>query len=254
MARATCIPFRGHTRFSVSLYLTRNHVASIDTARNRTMSSRFITRPWFLLGLAAAVASWGGCGSKASDASSEQEAAGDGGASAGGDCTSTYPVSQGPSEPCCLDWGGDACGAGLFCAALDGRMQATCYANNSRTGGQGCTGNVDCVSNACDSNGVCSPGPGEPCMTGQACGPGVGTTTPAFCEGVCATCEERSDDPVCSSLACFDTGEHCYGDADCCQGSCDDTVGWCCVSTGGACTNDSDCCGEGSCSAEGTCD
>lgn len=63
-----------------------------------------------------------------------------------------YPASQGPSEPCDVGLGVDACGAGLVCAALDGRKQATCYAERSRAGGTGCTDNRLCTSLSCNQD------------------------------------------------------------------------------------------------------
>src|SRR5690242_15443328 len=48
-------------------------------------------------------------------------------------------ASQGLSGPCCPELGIDACGANLFCAAFDGREQATCYPERSRMDGTECT-------------------------------------------------------------------------------------------------------------------
>ena len=60
---------------------------------------------------------------------------GGGGGGSGGTDVDIYfehPPSQGLSQPCCLSHGADACGAGLFCAAFDGRKIPTCYTENSR--------------------------------------------------------------------------------------------------------------------------
>src|SRR5687768_18394142 len=45
-------------------------------------------------------------------------AANDGGVPATSSCTEQIPRTQTVSEPCCPDFGRDACGALLFCAAL----------------------------------------------------------------------------------------------------------------------------------------
>src|SRR5215471_12416726 len=86
----------------------------------------------------------------------------------GGDPSCTIPKSQVLSEPCCPSLGIDACGAELFCAALDGRTQATCYPNHSRHGMQTCTGGVQCLSGVCE-NGYCVSAGGEPCSPSIGC-------------------------------------------------------------------------------------
>jgi hypothetical protein len=141
---------------------------------------------------------------------------GDGGAEAGllapdTSCRASYPVSQPLSAPCCPDRGADACGAGLFCAAFDGRTQPTCYPEHSRFDAQSCTADVQCLTtSACDSSGVCkgkadggctTPGCNQPPPTDG------GTTTPGKCPSTCATnaaCQATC--PTSGTLvACCDT-------------------------------------------------
>jgi hypothetical protein len=59
------------------------------------------------------------------------------------------PPSQGLSEPCDPGWGLDACGAGLFCAAFDGRTVSTCYAEGVRRGGETCGEDRHCSNRSC---------------------------------------------------------------------------------------------------------
>ena len=74
---------------------------------------------------------------------------GDGGAG-GGPAKCEYPVSQPVSSPCCDTWGSDACGAGLFCAAFDGRQQTTCYPERSRADRAECVADLNCQSGSCN--------------------------------------------------------------------------------------------------------
>ncbi len=67
---------------------------------------------------------------------------------AGGTCA--LPRAQAPSQACCLEYGVDACGAGLFCGAFDGRTVPTCYVERSRADGASCTQDIQCVSNSCN--------------------------------------------------------------------------------------------------------
>ena len=85
-------------------------------------------------------------------------------------CTGAFPVSQPLSAPCCTEWGIDACGAGLFCAALDGRTQATCYPERSRRHREGCLADNQCVSEHCHPvTKTCSLPPGASCNQGDPC-------------------------------------------------------------------------------------
>src|SRR5262245_16402672 len=60
------------------------------------------------------------------------------------------PRTQGPSQPCCTKYGIDACGASLFCAALDGRATATCYLEHSRLDSEECGEDRQCASRSCN--------------------------------------------------------------------------------------------------------
>lgn len=76
------------------------------------------------------------------------------------------------SQPCCPELDIDACGAGLLCAALDGRTQPTCYAESSRRDGSECTDNLLCVSQSCDSKqNRCRASPGAVCEPDLGCAP-----------------------------------------------------------------------------------
>ncbi len=91
--------------------------------------------------------------------------AGDGGldesdaASDASSCAVSIPATQNLSQPCCPAWGADACGAGLFCAAFDGRTQFTCYPEHSRADGETCTENIQCVTKVCGPTQVCGAPP-----------------------------------------------------------------------------------------------
>jgi hypothetical protein len=106
-------------------------------------------------------------------------------------CRASYPVSQPLSAPCCVDRGADACGAGLFCAAFDGRTQPTCYPEHSRLVGETCTADVQCQSSACEASGVCSKlAPDGGCATPGGCGTPAddsGSPHPGMCPPTCAT-------------------------------------------------------------------
>lgn len=84
------------------------------------------------------------------------------------ECTPSRTLSQ----PCCLDLGIDACGAGLVCAALDGRTQPTCYAEASRLDGRECTDDLLCASQSCDAEaGRCQASPNAICEAELGCAP-----------------------------------------------------------------------------------
>jgi hypothetical protein len=86
--------------------------------------------------------------------------------------TEELPPSQGPSEPCNPEHGIDACGAGLFCAAFDGRKVHTCYANGSRLRGEACDDDDNCVTGNCTSD-LCGGAPvGAFCVIDSDCDSG----------------------------------------------------------------------------------
>ena len=105
-----------------------------------------------------------GCGSGEGGGSNAGVAGMSGEAGTGGAGHGQCPhgVSQPLSAPCCLELGIDACGAGLFCAAFDGREQATCYPEYSRGAGQECAEDRHCLSQRCNSETAqCDPRDGE---------------------------------------------------------------------------------------------
>jgi hypothetical protein len=171
--------------------------------------------PVLLAGLVWGIAACSG-GSTISGLGADGGSAGDGGAESGSDitpgpsCRASYPVSQPLSAPCCLDRGADACGAGLFCAAFDGRTQPTCYPEHSRLAGEACTGNVQCQSSACAASGVCSDVALDGgCATPGGCGgpPDSGVPHPGKCPPTCASNAEcaASCPKSASYISCCDT-------------------------------------------------
>ncbi len=78
--------------------------------------------------------------------------------------------ARGPTQACCPTFGVDACGAGLFCDAFDGRSTYVCYAERSRLSGSECREDVHCGSGACAlPAGRCMALPGEACTTDVGC-------------------------------------------------------------------------------------
>jgi hypothetical protein len=124
-----------------------------------------------------------------------------------GDCGGLGPA-RGPSESCCSSFGIDACGAGLLCAALDGRTIPVCYAVGSRMSGQSCTVDGLCVSGACNMTlHECKASVWETCDPSIGCGPAQGgkrascamddyhrlTCQPVGDGSPCAVCESDAD-------------------------------------------------------------
>jgi hypothetical protein len=84
-------------------------------------------------------------------------------------CDGGIPPSQPLSAECDPDHGQDACGAGLFCAALDGREVPTCYPVGSRLPGEECTASEQCANDLC-VDGQCLKGiVGELCTLHEDC-------------------------------------------------------------------------------------
>lgn len=143
-------------------------------------------------------------------------------------CKTTFPVTQPLSAPCCTEWGIDGCGAGLFCAALDGRTQATCYPVRSRRHRETCLADDNCVSEHCDADTkTCNLRPGTSCNPGDPCARdenGVPHTclesrcTPTPCDPIrqtgCAeseTCDLVGETAGCRKVGPSKLGESCYG-------------------------------------------
>lgn len=168
-------------------------------------------------------------------------AVGDGGTDAGTsapdagpavDCTGVMPVA-GLAARCCRTFGIDACGPGLYCAALDGRMFHACYPEHGRADGQSCTDDVQCLSYACAADtGVCRGSPGAACTAPVGCGPGPSGARTTCVGGTCRVTTGAVGQPCASGLdcnlgycvagACTDgaVGEACVSATDCASGRC----------------------------------
>jgi hypothetical protein len=153
------------------------------------------------------------------------DSTGDGGAPAIRQDCSGLGKSQSVSQACCLNDGVDACGAGLFCAAFDGRTQPTCYVEHSRTDAQSCTADVQCVSSSCNGAvGKCRAFPGTTCASDVGCANDR--------EGQAYYC-----DSVCKARGFGLCENHCESDRDCQPGvglHCDLTARTCAVAPQGS--------------------
>jgi hypothetical protein len=127
------------------------------------------------------------------------------------DCTA-LGAARGPTQSCCPSFGIDACGAGLVCAALDGRTVPVCWAEGSRTSGQACASDALCVSRSCNlTTGRCRAALGERCTREDGC---VQSATKRV------VCSSFSGDlpgtmPYCVELANGLNCDPCERDADC---------------------------------------
>ncbi|MCK6547785.1 hypothetical protein L6R52_18175 [Myxococcota bacterium] len=140
------------------------------------------------------------------------------------------PVSQGLSEPCCTSLGIDACGAGLFCAAFDGRTQPTCYAERSRQALETCGADNHCASELCSpTRSLCVSGPNERCTADVGC-----ISQPGSRYG----CDVRAIPPTCVFLG-GNTGDFCIEPTDCDSGTCVD--GTCLAPVGAFCSDGAEC-------------
>lgn len=150
----------------------------------------------------------GGDASPTVDGGAESPMADSGVAADAGMCA--FPTSQAASEPCCPAHGVDACGAGLFCAAFDGRMQPTCYIEGVRQNGETCGADPHCLSGACHPDlEVCRPTQGEDCAPEVGCAPRSDEGHHLYCaeNGRCRA--SRGDE-----------GDPCAEDRDCDAGRC----------------------------------
>lgn len=128
-----------------------------------------------------------------------------------------YPASQSESEPCDPALGVDACGAGLVCAALDGRTQPTCYRERSRLDLTECSDDLLCVSGSCDDDsGLCRSSRLTPCEQDTGCAP----------DALGLEIECRDDD---GQLRCLrpaqPSGGQCLDDAECQSVDCSCNLG-----------------------------
>ncbi|MBL9039022.1 MAG: hypothetical protein JNG84_10940 [Archangium sp.] len=133
------------------------------------------------------------------------------------------PPSQQESMPCSRDLGIDACGAGLVCAALDGRTVPTCYRERSRPDGSECTNAPQCASGACNASmSKCQASPMTTCDPAVGCAPNA-----------------RGQQPVCKPpapeqanicrLENLPMGSPCQFNSECASGRCGTLTGLTCV-------------------------
>lgn len=135
----------------------------------------------------------------------------------------TEPMGQAAAQPCCPSHGLDACGAGLFCGAFDGRTLPTCYAEGARKDEESCTEDRQCASGSCNTDlELCRSQPETSCDPEIGCAPskhGTRHTCHTF-TGACLPVGDGSMAAVCEDD--FDCGEdrpcrnsHCGGPRIC---------------------------------------
>lgn len=159
------------------------------------------------------------------------------------------------SSPCCPSLGVDACGGGLFCAALDGRTVATCYAERSRADGASCTEDRQCTSGECHGAlGLCRAMASSACNTTLGC-----ARSPSGQRMVCAEAPAGGSGLMCLPTNGYDD-DPCETGADCASGSCEWGVCVCVPRCDGRQCGDDRCggsCGEcrspAQCSLAGRC-
>lgn len=144
----------------------------------------------------------------------------------GYDSKTTSCAGIAPSQPlsaaCCMGHGVDACGAGLFCEAFDGRTQATCYAEHTRVDMSECSADIQCMSGSCNLNAnACRS------LPTQSCTSDIGCTSVTDTRYICAgdrcrqtmgelgdTCESQEDcveGRACENNECMGReGDLCY--------------------------------------------
>jgi hypothetical protein len=129
------------------------------------------------------------------------------------DCKAKIPASRTLSQPCCAGWGRDACGALLFCAALDGRNQPTCYPERSRADGTECPSDMACASGSCNlDTKKCRSSPGGACTNAIGCAPSP--------TGVKTFCDTSTGPPVCRAVGDGNAGALCAEGSDCLSHEC----------------------------------
>src|SRR5262245_10943602 len=85
-------------------------------------------------------------------------------------CKTSVSAAQVEGAQCCPDYGLDACGAGLFCAAYDGRTVSSCYKERSRANLASCSADRECASGDCaETAGKCRGLLGEKCEVAVGC-------------------------------------------------------------------------------------
>ncbi len=134
--------------------------------------------------------------------------------------------SRSLSESCCEDLGVDACGAKLFCAAFDGRKQATCYPEGSREDMTECTDDAQCISGECNAGeAACKSLQGAACTEVIGC-VSAADKTPYVCTA--GTCKR---DPSYCPANTLKSGKV----------ACDTAIGTSCCTAATVCSEDPDC-------------
>lgn len=130
------------------------------------------------------------------------------------DCRLSTPALQTMSEPCCAAWGRDACGALLYCAAIDGRTLPSCAPEGSQGPLERCSEDVACASGTCSSTtSLCLGELGDPCTVETGCAPARG--------GARVGCDPRATPPACAPVGDGFTTSVCIEDADCLSHKCE---------------------------------
>ncbi len=162
-----------------------------------------------------------------------------------GGCQETLPPGQTLSMSCCPAWGRDACGALLFCAALDGRTQPTCYPERSRADGETCPADHACQSGACEpSSGRCKARLGGACTPEVGCAPTM--------SGARTVCDTSGSPPRCAAIGDGSAGAICEAAADCSSGRCQ--AQRCLGAPGALCGDAIDCGGSAICEYSSFCE
>lgn len=131
-------------------------------------------------------------------------------------CLGSLPPSQALSEPCNLEYGIDACGALLFCAALAGRDVPTCYPERSLLNGERCTEDRQCSSGGCAiEEGMCKAMRYEGCTreVGCASADDVCGYFFGFLEPICGDPANRQKGSACSDHKECNAGLLCWDGA-----------------------------------------
>jgi len=201
---------------------------------------------WAIVFVLACLSLVGACGGGSSSSDRSSTA---GAGSTDGQCKS-IAANRGASETCCPNYGADACGAGLVCAALDGRTIPSCYPERSRLGGQQCTTNQLCISGVCAPTQKCAGVSGDTCDIATGCADPTSSTARVGCCG--ALSADTGVDA--STLRCVDIPgdgsgcSYCITAADCSYDKALLCVTGRCVYPSGHTRSDPNCCVKG-----GTC-
>lgn len=151
-------------------------------------------------------------------------------------CAEARPLAL-EGQPCCPALGADACGAGLFCAAFDGRTIPTCYRERSRRSGERCGDDRHCEHGSCNLDvGRCRAGEEEVCEREVGCAPNM--------SGVRQVCLDYGDGRGRCVANRGTSSEWCTLDEHCLDGTCTMVTGRCgSGTTGDGCDDDEDCVG-----------